>query len=522
MTPMNVVDCFRLSAQRYPHQQAFEDARRAVTYQELDERTNRLANRMIAMGLGKGDKCGILLFNSVEYMEAILGLAKAGIIPVPVNFRFSSSEVAYIMENSESKAMIMSREFVDVVSEAGLNLGPDKFIVVDRPTAGPGNDLLDYEDELANTPDTLPAVTVNPEDVYYIGYTSGTTSFPKGVVIPHDRFIEHATTCMLEYSRMTEDDRFLLIMPLCHSNSIWFASFTAIMGGYAYIYPSKGFDAEEMLKIIEEKKITITSVVPTMLNLVLNLPPESKDRYSQESLQTLLVASAPLTTTTKEGTLRFFSNAQLYEAYGATEISMVTVLKPRFQWEKIRCVGRPQVFKEIKLLDEEGREVPVGQPGELYVRGKGIIMREYYNNPEATTEAFRGEWITVGDIAKKDEEGFIYLVDRKKDMIISGGENVSPAEVEDRLYQHPAVLEAAVVGVPDEKWGEAVTAVVVRKVDHPVTEAEIFEHCRSHLAGFKTPKKVFFTDELPKTATQKISRKLVRESFAGDTSLYQD
>ena len=519
---MDVVECFRLSAQRYPHQIAFEDARRAVTYRELHERTNRLANRMTAAGLGKGDKCAVLLFNSVEYMEALLGLAKAGIVPVPVNFRFKSSELAYIVKNSESKAMMMGSDFVEVVSGAGLDLGPDRLLVVDRPTKGPGSELLDYESELANAPETEPAVSIDPEDVYYIGYTSGTTSFPKGVVIPHDRFIEHAATCMLEYSRMTEEDRFLLLMPLCHSNSIWFASFTAIMGGYAYIYSSTGFDPEETLRVIEEKKITITSVVPTMLNLILNLPPESKERYSQKSLQKILVASAPLSTTTKEGTLRFFPNAQLYEAYGATELSMVTVLKPRFQWEKIRCVGRTQVFKEIKLLDEEGREVPVGQPGELYVRGKGILLREYYNNPETTKEAFRGEWVTVGDIAKKDEEGFIYLVDRKKDMIISGGENVSPAEVEDRIYQHPAVLEVAVVGLPDEKWGDAVAAVVVPKAGQQVSEGEIIDHCRSVLAGFKTPKKVIFTDELPKTATQKISRRLVREAIARDTSLYVD
>ena len=259
-----------------------------------------------------------------------------------------------------------------------------------------------------------------------------------------------------------------------------------------------------------------------MLNFILNLSPEQQGRYRRDSLTDLLVASSPLTTTTKEGALEFFSHARLYEAYGSTETGLVTTLRPRYQWEKKRCIGRCGIFKEIKLLDDSGAEVPVGQPGELFARGRGVMLSEYYNNPQATAEAFRGEFVTVGDVAKMDEDGFYYLVDRKKDMIISGGENVSPAEVENCLHQHPAVLEAAVVGLPDAKWGEAVTAVVVLKQGMDAQEAEILQHCRERLAGFKSPKQVHFVGELAKTATQKISRRLVKQEIAGDVSLYDD
>ena len=373
---MNIVECFQLSAKRYPQQIAYEDRKRTITYQELDERTNRLGNLIISLGLAKGDNCGILLFNSIEYMECLIGLAKAGVTSVPINFRFSSSEIEYIVQNAEVKALITSSDFLPVVSEASLDFGPQKILVADLPEDKKDAGYLDYETHLAHAGADQPPVTVKPEDLYYIGYTSGTTSFPKGVVVRQDKFIEHAITCMLEYSRITEDDRFLLLMPLCHSNSIWFSSFMFMMGGYSYIYSSTGFAPAEVLQLIQDKKITMTSVVPTMLNVILNLPEDQAKLYTQDSLHTILVASSPLTTTTKEGTLRFFSRAQLYEAYGATEISMVTVLRPRFQWEKKRCIGRPQAFKEIKLLDEKGNEVPVGEPGELFVR-------EYYNNPQA-------------------------------------------------------------------------------------------------------------------------------------------
>jgi long-chain acyl-CoA synthetase len=291
------------------------------------------------------------------------------------------------------------------------------------------------------------------------------------------------------------------------------------VGGTLYLYHSGQFDAEEMLGIVDAEEITITSVVPTMLNLILNLPSPVKDKFRRTSVHTILVASAPLWTTIKEGTLNYFSNTQLFEAYGSTEHQIVTVLKPKYQWEKIRSIGTAITYKEVKLLDEEGNEVPVGQPGELYARGWGIPLREYYKDPEGTAKAYRGEWSTVGDIAVMDEQGFYYLVDRKKDMIISGGENISPSEIENEIAKHPAVREVAVIGQPDEKWGEAVTAVVVLREGMEASPENIKKCCEGGLARFKIPKFVDFVPELPKNPTGKILRRIVRKPYWDKTNV---
>ena len=246
---MNVVDSFRSSANRFPTQIAFEDQNRAITYRELDERTNRLANYLNSIGLNKGDKCGVLLFNSVRCVECLIGLAKAGVVTVPLNFRFSSPEIEYIAGNSQAKALITSSEFLPVVSESDLAFGNENILVAGLPPDQAEKGYRDYEAELARASASEPRVVISERDVYYIGYTSGTTSFPKGAVVTHGKFIDHALTSMFDYARITEDHRFLLIMPLCHSNSIWFSSFMFMAGGYAYIYPSTGFDPLEVLRI---------------------------------------------------------------------------------------------------------------------------------------------------------------------------------------------------------------------------------------------------------------------------------
>jgi long-chain acyl-CoA synthetase len=285
------------------------------------------------------------------------------------------------------------------------------------------------------------------------------------------------------------------------------------LGGTLYLYHSGSFDPEEMLGIVDRENISITSVVPTMLNLILELPAQAQAKFHRKSIQSILVASAPLWTSIKEGTLEYFPNTQLFEAYGSTEHQIVTVLKPKYQWEKIRSIGKPIIYKEVQLLDDDGEEVAVGQPGELYARGWGIPLREYYKNPEATAQAYRGEWSTVGDIAVKDEEGFYYLVDRKKDMIISGGENISPSEIENVIAKHPAVRELAVIGQPDDKWGEAVTAVVVLREGMEASAEDIKRFCEGNIARFKIPKSVDFVTELPKNPTGKILRRSVRKPY---------
>jgi long-chain acyl-CoA synthetase len=257
-----------------------------------------------------------------------------------------------------------------------------------------------------------------------------------------------------------------------------------------------------------------------MLTLILGLPAEVKARYDLRSLRQFIVSSAPVMTRTKEEAVRTFAGVRIFEGYGSTETGSVTVLQPAEQLRKERSIGRPTVGKEIRLLDDHGDDVKPGEIGELYVRGLGVLFSEYWKNPRATAEAFRGDWCTVGDMARMDEEGYLYLEDRKKDMIISGGENVYPTEVENVLVRHPAVAEVAVVGVPDERWGERVHAVIVPREGAQVALQGLLDFCRDKLAGYKRPKSLDLADSLPKSATGKILRRKVREACAGGRNAY--
>jgi len=505
--------CLELSARRFPQKAVIKTERKVVTYDQLNQRANKVANSLLNLGLKKGDKCAFMLFNSIEVIEIFMGLAKSGIVGVPINFRSSTSEIEFIVNHSDSKAVIFGQEFLERIEPlAGANIERDNFLVVGDKKAS----FRNYEDFVSSSSYNPPNVEIQEEDTWYIGYTSGTTDFPKGVPTRHKAMLENATQWLTDYGHYGEDDCFMLVMPLFHANAIMCSLLMVIVGGTLYLYHSGAFDPEEMLSIVDKERITITSVVPTMLNLILSIPLQVREKFDRNTIHTILVASAPLWTNIKEGTLSYFNHTQLYEAYGSTEHQIVTVLKPKYQWEKIRSIGKPVIYKEVKLLDSDGNEVPVGKPGELYARGWGIPLREYYKNQEATTKAFRGGWSTVEDIAVMDGEGFYYLVDRKKDMIISGGENITPSEVENQIAKHPAVEEVAVVSQPHEKWGEAVTAVVVVKKGMNVDPDDIRRFCEDKMARFKIPKFVDFADELPKNQTGKILRKKVRERYWKD------
>jgi acyl-CoA synthetase (AMP-forming)/AMP-acid ligase II len=304
-------------------------------------------------------------------------------------------------------------------------------------------------------------------------------------------------------------------MPLYHVNSTFFSFTFTYIGGTLYIHSAKGFDPVEILRIIDKEKITFISLVPTHYNLILNVPPQEAKRYDVSSIRKLLCSSAPVRPEVKKAVMEFFPKVELYEAYGSTEAGSVTILKPDEQLEYIGSIGREICGTDfVRILDEEGKEVPVGQVGELYSRGP-MLFTEYYKDPERTKQSFRGEWFSAGDMAKKDKDGYYYLVDRKHNMIITGGENVYPSEVEKVISQHPAVLDVAVIGLPHEKWGEAVTAVVSLKEGKKATEEEIIDFCRGKMASFKRPKSVIFIkdEEMPRTPTGKILHRKLRERF---------
>lgn len=509
-------DVLSMSANRYPSKEAVIYGDWRQDYRTLERRANMVGNALLGLGLRKGDRCAILFYNRGEWAEVYFGLARTGIIAVPVNFRFAESEIEYVLNNSEAEALIYEEAFVEIIERIKTKAGSVKHYICLGQSAD-----RSYADWLVGVPEDPPQAEVNENDPFFIGYTSGTTGFPKGAVVPHKSLITHYLISAKEFGNTGSGDTILLIMPLFHSNSTWNLQSTLMMGGTIVIYHSMGFDPEEILGLIHREKVTYTSLVPTMLTMILNLPDEVKARYDITSLRKFIVSSAPIMTKTKEEAVKMFKGVEIYEGYGSTETGAVTVLKPEDQLHRERSIGVPTVGKEVRLLDDQGNDVKLGEIGELYAKGLGILLSEYWKNDKASSLAFRGEWCTVGDMARMDEEGYIYLEDRKKDMIISGGENVYPTEVENILVRHPAVLEAAVVGVPDEHWGEKVHAVIVPRKGMEVDLQELLDFCKDKLAGYKRPKSIEMVDSLPKSATGKTLRRKVRELYWGTgKSLY--
>jgi len=307
----------------------------------------------------------------------------------------------------------------------------------------------------------------------------------------------------------------MIIMPLFHVNSTFYGLLFPYIGASLFVGRDKGFDPEELLSIVDKEKITFISLIPTHYSLILEVPQETRRRFDTSSLRKLLCSSAPARSKIKRRILECFPGVELYEAYGSTEAGLVTILKPEDQLRKIGSMGRECLGVDlIKLLDENGREVGIGEIGELYSKGP-MMFDEYNKLPRKTEASFRGEFFSAGDLVKRDEEGYYYIVDRKDNMIITGGEHVYPSEVEEAISQHPKVRDVAVVGLPDDKWGEAVTAVVVLKEAETAATEEMIEWCRGKMAGYKKPKRVIFISysEMPRTATGKILHRELREKY---------
>ena len=512
---LNLGQNLQVNAIKFPNNIALKDSKRAFTYPETNRRVNRLAHGLLSLGLKKGDKVAVLLENCIEIVEVYLATAKTGLVIVPINFRLLGPEVEYIVDDSDAQAFIAHDEFTPCVDDIRPNLRnirPDCYVVVGQERAG----YREYEAFMRERPETEPEADVRPEDTWILIYTSGTTGKPKGVVRSHESHIAFYLINAADFG-YTEHDICLNIMPLCHINSTFFTFTFTYIGGTAYIHPARGFKAEEILEIIEREKITFISLIPTHYSMILNVPEEARKR-KVSSIRKLLCSSAPARKEMKLAIMQFFPGVELYEAYGSTEAGIVTVLKPEHQMRKLGSIGYESLGTDrIKILDEEGKEVAAGEIGELYSRGP-MLFDEYYKSPDKTARSFRGEWFSAGDMARRDEDGFYEIVDRKDNLIITGGEHVYPSEVEKVLGSHPGVLEAAVVGLPHEKWGETVTAFVIpQDPAHPPTEEEIAAFCKGKLAGHKRPRAVRFIsqEEMPRTGSGKVLHRVLRERYAG-------
>lgn len=507
-----------VNAQKWPDKMALKDIRRELTFSELDERVNRLANAMAEMGLGKGDRFCVMLNNCLEFCEIYLAAAKAGTVAVPINTRYVAKEAAYVVNNSQAKAFFAGGPFLTTLKQSrGLmpNVPEDRWISVLDPEGVGG--YTAFEDLMAGSSTAEPGVQVNPEDTWVQLYTSGTTGNPKGVVRSHQSYTAFYLLNAADFS-YTPTDIGLTLMPLYHVNSTFYAFVFTYIGGAVYVHRDDRFDPVELLEVIDREKPTFSSMIPTHYNLILNVPKDISSRYDVSSIECLLCSSAPVHEQTKLAIMEFFGGARLFEAYGSTEAGLVTLLRPEEQMKKLGSIGLECCGTgRIKILDEERKPVPRGEVGELFSHGP-MMFDQYFQMPEKTRDSHEGNWFSAGDLARQDEEGYYYIVDRKNNMIITGGEHVYPTEMEAIIHQHPKVFDCAIIGIPHDKWGEQVMAVVIPKEGETLDPQEIIDYVAPQVASFKKPKRVeiIAADDMPRTTTGKILHRILRERFGGE------
>ena len=521
---LTVADAVATHARLRPNKIGARDSTRALTFAQWHDRATRLANGLLGRGLVKGDRVALLAYNCIEWMELYAALARAGLVAVPINFRLTASEIGYIAVHCEARAFIAQHDLIDSVDaiRSQLAIEPQAYICISRGSgAAPG--WQDYEaligaaDLASSTP--LSAEPVRPGDCCALMYTSGTTGRPKGAIRSHEGNALIALATALEMG-FTSDDTALLVMPMCHANSLYFSHTFVHLGATCVIDDRKNFDPEALLATLARERITFTSLVPTHFIMMLGLPEATRAQYDVSAVAKLMISSAPVRKDTKLAILEHFCNGKLYELYGATETGWVTLLRPEEQIDRLGTVGREWAGSgAIRMLDVDGHEVPDGEVGELHSRTP-YVFDGYWKNPEKTAECFRDGWCSVGDMALRGADGFITLVDRKSNMIISGGENVYPSEVEGIFGAHAKIKDVAVIGVPHDKWGESVQAVIVLHADQQATAAELLDWCRSRMAGYKRPQSVLFIadHDMPRTATGKILHRVLRDRLAGQAA----
>jgi acyl-CoA synthetase (AMP-forming)/AMP-acid ligase II len=509
---LNIGQVFPVNARKYPNNVAFADQDRRFTFPEANRRINLLAHALLGKGLKKGDRISCVLENCIEICELYMAAAKIGVVMNPVNFRLAPADIAYIIDNADSKALFVHDQFVRIADEIKGSIPKIQHrIVVGRET----DDYIPYEKFIAGADANEPQVKVEPKDTWILLYTSGTTGRPKGVLRSHESYIAFYLINGCDF-KFTEDEYVLTVMPLCHVNTTFFSFSATYLGGANYIHPSTGLDAREILRIVAREKITFISLIPTHYNMILAIPREERAKYDVSSIRKLLCSSAPARIEQKKAIIEYFKGVELYEGYGSTEAGIVTTLMPKDQLTKGGSIGKESAGTDfVKILDSEGNETPVGEVGELYSRGP-MMFDGYYKMPDATKKAFRGDYFSAGDMALRDEDGYFYLIDRKNNMIITGGEHVYPSEVEKTIAAHPEVFDVAVIGLPHPKWIEAVTAIVIPAEGAKITEEKIIAFARQRLASFKCPKSVIFIkmDEMPRTPTGKILHRILRERYS--------
>ena len=478
------------------------------TYAELDERVARLARALAQRGMRAGDGVAVLCRNSLEAWESYLAGLRLGATVVPVNFRMLADEVGYVLADSGATALIVDAELAPVAVQS-LKQAPGARTVLVIGDGSCGLDSEPYEEAVEAAATEPPGIEVDLSEPAFIMYTSGTTGRPKGAVLTHSNLLMHAFSQMVHLEWRPDQLVGCCSVPLFHIAGLAGMLPPLLLGGTNVLMKSGGFDPAATLDLIERERITSIFLVPVMLAQVVAVPDVSRRDLS--CLQRISWGGAPASTSLLRAAIEAFPQAELVSGLGQTECSPGTChLRGEDAVRKIGSVGTPVHNVEVRIVNEALHDVPRGEVGEIVYRGP-MVMKEYWGKPEATRQAFAGGWFHSGDLVRQDEDGYIYVVDRIKDMIISGGENIYCAEVEDVLAAHPKVAEVALIGVPDEKWGEAPLAVIgALDPADPPTAQELASWCRARLAAYKAPRRYAIGGPLPRNASGKVLKAELR------------
>lgn len=475
---------------------------REFSYAEFDRAVNRAARMLLSHAVRKGDVVSLLMPNSAEYIIAYFACFKIGALAGPVNSLLKSQEIAYVIGNSEASALLVHPEYEQKIDELRDGLPQLRAVINFEDEAVATKEFADAQAD-------LPCVSIAPEDEAIIIYTSGTTGKPKGCLLTHANLMANARQ-IAHWLKFSEQDCLLTVMPLFHMNAVSVTTMTPLYAGASTVVSPK-FSASRFWQIISDYKITSFGSVATMLSMLLSNYPEGVPQgLDASSLRFAMCGSAPVPAEVLKNFEETF-NCLVVEGYGLSESTCRSTFNPPDERRRPGSCGMP-IGNEMKVVDEEDREVPDGELGEIVLRGENIL-KGYYKNVEATERAFRNGWFHTGDVGYRDADGFFYIVDRKSDMIIRGGENIYPREIDEVLYEHTAVASAATIGVPDKLYGEEVAAFIVLKDGAKATEEEIINFCRERLADYKCPKSVRFLADIPKGPTGKLLKRELARLF---------
>lgn len=504
MLEMTIPYLLKRGAFKHPDREAIVSEAGRWSYAQWEANANKRARALARRGIKKGDHVATIFLNGNEVLETYLALMKLGAVIVPLNVRFSAKELHYIVDHSDASALILSHEFQSTMREIKEDLPKIRQYFMSGGEAS--RDMVALEEIYQGESEQDPSVEMEEEDIAAILYTAGTTGRPKGVLLSHKNCVWGAVNIACNVD-LESEYRVLMVFPLYHAAAFMILVSNLFVG--CTNVTMRSFDPKRVMELIGEEKINRMTFPPTVWNFILQLP--DLDQYDTQTVRALSSGAESMPLETKKKLLALFPNAGLGETYGMTETSAtITTLNPKEVLRKMASVGKPFVNVEIRLVDEHDQDVAVGQVGEILARGPSITAG-YYKDPEATSQTLKAGWLHTGDLGRLDGEGFLYIVDRQKDMIITGGENIYPREIEEVLYAHPKILEAAVIGLPDPTWGERIHAVVARKEGESLAEQEVIDYCKAHIASFKKPKSVEFVDRLPRSPAGKVLKRILKE-----------